>query len=184
VGNTLEAVVGASLLSLVPGFRPSLERVADVVAIAVLAAGLSTAVSASVGVASLTLGGVIAPGAFWATWRVWWVGDALGALVVGSTILIWARPGEFRASTRARLGGLMGVDVEQGQRGIAPVILAECVVRGNGGRRMHQLGFGQPNDLRLAGGPRAGEHEGCTAGRRRRWVAAATEQELQPAPAG
>jgi integral membrane sensor domain MASE1 len=114
VGNTLEAVIGASLLGLVPGFRPSLERVADVVAVAVLAAGLATAVSASVGVASLALGDVIAPGAFWATWRVWWVGDALGALVVGTTILTWARPGPFRVSTRARLGAVMGCPVNFG----------------------------------------------------------------------
>jgi diguanylate cyclase (GGDEF)-like protein/PAS domain S-box-containing protein len=113
-GNTLEAVIGASLLGLVPGFRPSLERVSDVVAAAVLAAGLATAVSASVGVASLALGDVIAPGAFWATWGVWWVGDALGALVVGSTILIWARPRHFGVSTRARLGGVITVVVLAG----------------------------------------------------------------------
>ncbi|MDQ1424608.1 MAG: hypothetical protein QOD72_2106, partial [Acidimicrobiaceae bacterium] len=107
VGNTLEAVIGASLLGLVPGFRPSLERVADVVAVAVLAAALSTAVSASVGVTSLVLAGVIDPGALWATWRVWWVGDALGALVVAPTILTWARPGLLYVSARRRLSGLI-----------------------------------------------------------------------------
>jgi diguanylate cyclase (GGDEF)-like protein/PAS domain S-box-containing protein len=111
VGNTLEAVIGASLLRLVPGFRPSLERVADVVAVALLAAGLSTVVSASVGVASLAFGDVIAPGAFWATWQVWWAGDALGTLVVGTAILIWARPGRFSISTRAWLGGVIVVVV-------------------------------------------------------------------------
>ena len=106
VGNTVEALIGASLLGLVPGFRPSLERVIDVVALAVLAAGLSTAVSASIGVTSLALGGVITPGAYWATWQVWWVGDALGALVVAPMIMIWARPGPLLVSTRARLTGV------------------------------------------------------------------------------
>ena len=105
--NTLEAVIGASLLGLVPGFRPSLERVPDVIAVAGLAAGLSTAVSASVGVISLIVGGVVAPGAWWATWRVWWLGDALGALVVAPAILTWARPGRFPISTRARLRGVV-----------------------------------------------------------------------------
>lgn len=95
VGNTLEAVVGACLLGLVPGFRPALDRVADVVAVAVLAAGLSTAVSASVGVASLALGNVIAPGAFLATWRL-----PLGTLsgVVG---LLRRDPGRQHRSSRS-----------------------------------------------------------------------------------
>jgi diguanylate cyclase (GGDEF)-like protein len=109
VGNTLEALIGATLLRLIPGFHPSLGRVADVVSVAVLAAGLSTAIGASVGVVSLALGGVIAPGAFWATWRVWWVGDALGALVVAPVILTWARPGPFGVTGRARIGALVGV---------------------------------------------------------------------------
>src|SRR5262245_49140732 len=56
-GNTLEAVVGAWLLRLA-GFDRSLERLKDVLALAVLAAGASTMVSATIGVASLCLGGV------------------------------------------------------------------------------------------------------------------------------
>src|SRR5438067_12018688 len=61
-GNTLEAVVGAFLLTRVAGFRPSLERVRDVVALVVLAGMASTAISASVGVTSLWTAGLVPDG--------------------------------------------------------------------------------------------------------------------------
>src|SRR5947208_9584945 len=59
-GNTLEALLGSYALKRLPGFRLSLDRVMDAVALIVLAAGLSTLVSASVGVTSLHLGGIVA----------------------------------------------------------------------------------------------------------------------------
>src|SRR4051794_9809910 len=59
-GNTLEALVGAYLLLSVARFKPTLERVRDVVALAVLAGGLSTIVSATIGVTSLYVGGALA----------------------------------------------------------------------------------------------------------------------------
>jgi diguanylate cyclase (GGDEF)-like protein/PAS domain S-box-containing protein len=88
-GNTLEAVAGASLLRTVR-FRPSLERARDVVALAALAAGLSTMVSATVGVASLRLGGAIAPHHIPSVWRTWWLGDAGGDLLVAPFLLVFA----------------------------------------------------------------------------------------------
>src|SRR3954453_192741 len=53
VGNTCEALGGAFLLRRVADFRPSLERVRDVVALALLAGVISTMASATIGVASL-----------------------------------------------------------------------------------------------------------------------------------
>jgi diguanylate cyclase (GGDEF)-like protein/PAS domain S-box-containing protein len=89
VGNTLEAFVGAALLKRT-GFRGSLERMRDVVAIVALAAVVSTAVSATVGIAGLTafggLPGAQAPG----TWRIWWLGDMGGDLLVGTALLVFA----------------------------------------------------------------------------------------------
>jgi signal transduction histidine kinase len=91
-GNTLEALAGANLLRFAR-FQPGLERVRDVIALALLAAGFSTLLSALIGVASLWAGGVIhADGVFAAT-RAWWVGDALGDLVVAPPIFVSiARP--------------------------------------------------------------------------------------------
>jgi signal transduction histidine kinase len=89
-GNTLEALLGSYALKQLPGFRLSLDRVMDAVALIVLAAGLSTLVSASVGVTSLHLGGVVPRSDVMATWRSWWLGDAIGALLVAPPILVWA----------------------------------------------------------------------------------------------
>src|SRR5256885_1736020 len=75
-GNTLEAVLGAWLLRRLVGFGTSLERVKDVLALATLAAGASTTVSATVGVTSLCLGGLQPWAAFDSLWWTWWLGDA------------------------------------------------------------------------------------------------------------
>jgi PAS domain S-box-containing protein len=90
VGNTLEAVAGVLLLTRVARFRPSLERVRDVLALIFFAAIASTAVSATIGVLSLWSSGAIASAACWPLWRVWWSGDALGILVVAPFLLAWA----------------------------------------------------------------------------------------------
>ncbi len=89
VGNTLEAVTGAYLLRRLVGFRNSLERLRDVLGLVFLAAALSTIVSATSGVASLGLTGVIPWAAAASTWWVWWLGDAMGALVVAPALLTW-----------------------------------------------------------------------------------------------
>src|SRR5262245_39269580 len=62
VGNTLEAVVGAWLLDRV-GFRPTLDRLRDIFALVLLAAIVSTAISATIGVISLSIGDSLSDGA-------------------------------------------------------------------------------------------------------------------------
>jgi len=98
VGNTLEAVVGALLLQRVARFRPSLERLRDVAALVLLAAALSTTVSATIGVASLWLSGAISSTSYGSLWFVWWSGDAMGVLVLGSLLLTWAATPQLRES--------------------------------------------------------------------------------------
>jgi PAS domain S-box-containing protein len=108
VGNTLEAVVGAHLICRAGERAWSLERLRHVLGF-VLAALLSTTISASVGVSSLLAGGLVARGDVAETWRVWWLGDAAGGLVVGSLLLAWAgrarRALEGRAGTEAAVLG-------------------------------------------------------------------------------
>jgi len=98
MGNTLEAVVGALLLQRVARFRPSLERLRDVLALMLLGAVVSTTVSATIGVASLWLSGAISPGSYGSLWFVWWSGDAMGVLVFGSLLLTWAATPRLRES--------------------------------------------------------------------------------------
>jgi len=92
VGNTLEALIGAYLLQYRADFRPTLERIRDVGAFIVLAAGVSTTVSATIGVLSLCLGGVQPWHDFGSLWLLWWLGDAMGNLVVAPLLLTWLSP--------------------------------------------------------------------------------------------
>jgi signal transduction histidine kinase len=89
-GNTLEAVVAVYALRQVPGFRPSLDRLRDVVAFIFFGAILSTAISATIGVTALRLGGILDVAGAADAWRAWWLGDAVGALVIAPMILVWA----------------------------------------------------------------------------------------------
>jgi signal transduction histidine kinase len=100
VGNTLEAMIGAYWLRRTPGFRHSLDRLRDVMGLIVFAAVLSTTVSATIGVSSLWLGGVVARATYAPTWLAWWLGDMLGDLVVASLLLTWGAGPSLRASGR------------------------------------------------------------------------------------
>ncbi len=86
VGNTLEAVVGAWLLDRF-GFRPGLPRLRDIFTLALLAGVISTAVSATIGITSLSVGDSLSGGAL-SAWRVWWLGDMGGDLLVASLIFV------------------------------------------------------------------------------------------------
>jgi len=88
VGNTLEALLGALALRQLVGLRDTFDRLRHVVGLLVFAALLSTTVSATIGVASLHLAGTLRASAF-ETWRAWWIGDAIGDIVVGSLLLTW-----------------------------------------------------------------------------------------------
>ena len=91
-GNTLEALLGVYLLRRFAGFTGSLDRVSTVLKFIVLAAGLSTMVSASLGVASAYVGGIIPPSEWPRAWLTWWLGDAMGDLVLAPLLFIWRRP--------------------------------------------------------------------------------------------
>ncbi|HEV8337527.1 MAG TPA: MASE1 domain-containing protein [Candidatus Polarisedimenticolia bacterium] len=81
-GNTLEAVVGTQLLRRFGRFDGSLDRLPAVVGFVILGAGLSTTISATMGVASGYLGGVIPAAAAGKAWLTWWLGDAMGVLIL------------------------------------------------------------------------------------------------------
>jgi signal transduction histidine kinase len=90
-GNTLEAVVGAGLLQRFPGFQIGLKTRRDVFALILLAAFLSTTLSALVGAATLAGAGVIATQDYATVWLKWWLGDMMGVLVVAPPLLFVAR---------------------------------------------------------------------------------------------
>jgi PAS domain S-box-containing protein len=87
IGNTLEALVAAGLLRPVD-FKPSLDRVRDVAALVLLAAGASTAIAATNGVTVLWLSGNLSD-SYASSWFLWWSGDAMGDLVAAPLLLVW-----------------------------------------------------------------------------------------------
>jgi len=89
VGNTLEAVTGALLLTRLAEFRPSLERLRDVLALVALGAVVSSVVSATGGVTALALSGSAAAIPRASIWFAWFTGDAIGILIVAPLILSW-----------------------------------------------------------------------------------------------
>lgn len=89
VGNTLEGLTAAYLVNRFANGRRAFLRARDTFAFVVLGALLSTTVSPTIGVSSLALGG-FAPWADYAPiWMTWWLGDAVGALVVAPVIVLW-----------------------------------------------------------------------------------------------
>jgi signal transduction histidine kinase len=89
-GNMLEIVLGAVLLRRLVGPHARLDRVEQVGGMLV-ALGIATAISATVGTLSMLAGGVIAESEAPTFWRTWWLGDTAGGLVVLPLMLVWAR---------------------------------------------------------------------------------------------
>ena len=110
LGNTLEALLGAWVLSRVPGFNPSLERLKDVIFV-VLAASLTTLVAATVGTTSLEAGGIVQSAHFRDVWQAWWVGDMIGDLVVAPLLLTWISPRSRHAPARSGEAVALGATV-------------------------------------------------------------------------
>lgn len=86
IGNTLEPLAGTFLLNKLH-FRPSLERLSDVLSLSVTAF-LSSLISALFGVTALKLAGTISTPIF-DTWLAWWIGDTISILMVASFLLVW-----------------------------------------------------------------------------------------------
>jgi signal transduction histidine kinase len=107
VGNTLEAFVGATLIRR-RDFHVTLDRTRDVLRLVFWGAGVATTVSAAIGTLAIAVAGIVPfaslPGAF----RIWWMGDAMSALVVTPALLAWTSPPEDEERrTRWEIGALV-----------------------------------------------------------------------------
>ena len=89
-GNTIEAVVAAAILNRLPSFDPSFRALGNAWAFVGVAVIVSTATSATVGVTVLCAAHAQPWDRFPVLWFEWWLGDALGALVVAPVILTLA----------------------------------------------------------------------------------------------
>jgi len=88
-GNTLEGLIACYLLVRFASAYPfnKVQHVFIFVAVILFA----TTISASIGVSSLLLGGVIEKTSFGLLWGTWWLGDLVGGLIVTPLLLCWSR---------------------------------------------------------------------------------------------
>jgi integral membrane sensor domain MASE1 len=107
---TVEGLVGVYLLRNASDIRPELERVNDVLAFLLFGAGIAPMVGATIGMLALCGSGVVPWMEAGHLWRTWWLGDAVGTLVVGGFVLAWAFREEQRLSpSRAAEGSAVFV---------------------------------------------------------------------------
>ncbi|MBI2205982.1 MAG: MASE1 domain-containing protein [Candidatus Rokubacteria bacterium] len=90
VGNTLEGLLGAWLVTRYAGGRDAFRRAGDVCRFA-LAGFVSSALSATIGVTTLALGGYASWAGYASIWSTWWLGDVGGALLVAPALVLWSR---------------------------------------------------------------------------------------------
>jgi signal transduction histidine kinase len=88
-GNMAEIIVGALLLRRLIGPNAAMDRVEQVGGMLV-ALGVATAISATVGTLSMVAGGVVDDSGATEFWRTWWLADMSGGLVVLPLVLAWA----------------------------------------------------------------------------------------------
>ena len=89
VGNTLEGLLGAWLVNRFAAGRNAFDHPRTVFKFAVLAGMVGTTVSATIGVTSLSAGGLAAWADYGTIWLTWWLGDAGGALIVAPLFILW-----------------------------------------------------------------------------------------------
>lgn len=88
-GNVLEGLLGAYLINHYANGLGLFSRQRDTLMFVLLAALLSTTVSATFGVTSLALTGYADWAKYTEIWITWWLGDAGGALIVTPAIVLW-----------------------------------------------------------------------------------------------
>src|SRR2546425_294703 len=102
-GNTLEAVIASFLVIRFANGRNAFEWTRGILRFAFYVVAISTAVAATFGVTSLTLGGFASWSNYGLIWRTWWLGDAAGALIFTPFLLLWTSKARLNWSGRQLL---------------------------------------------------------------------------------
>ncbi len=100
IGVTTQSLVGAWLIRRLVGYPNPLTHAAAVLRFILLAGPVSCLVAASIAVPALAWAGLIEWQAFAFTWYTWWLGDAMGVLVILPPLMIW--PGREKGTWRRR----------------------------------------------------------------------------------
>lgn len=89
IGNTLEGMAASYLVRRFARGKEAFESGKDIFRFVVLAGMAATAVSATMGVTALAAGGFLKWTTYGAVWTTWWLGDAVGAVVMTPVVLLW-----------------------------------------------------------------------------------------------
>jgi signal transduction histidine kinase/ActR/RegA family two-component response regulator len=112
VANLGEPLLGAALLRALFPAGTTFVRLPEIAAVALVAAFVSTPLAAAVGAQTAQWYTQDPPG-FFAGWTTWWVGDAVGALVLAPALLHvlahWRRLGTVQSRVWAEAAALAGV---------------------------------------------------------------------------
>lgn len=101
IGAALQAGVGSWLIRRLVGYPNALDSNQLIFSFVLLAGPVSCLLNASVGVSTLLAFGVMQVGQIGANWLTWWVGDALGAMILTPMCLIlFGRPHHIWHSRR------------------------------------------------------------------------------------
>src|SRR5215813_3116083 len=95
-GNTLEGLLGSYLLNKFAGGESAFGNAKGVLKFVLYAALISTAVSATFGTTSLALGGFAPWANYRPIWLTWWMGDAVGDLLVAPLLVLWSSKPQLR----------------------------------------------------------------------------------------
>lgn len=118
LANCGEASIGAWLLHKFVGRTVTMASIKDVVGVALGAALISTMYGAAMGAAVVSLA---YDASYWSAWRVWWIADATGVLLMTPLVFAWTSKQELFPSPRSRrwLEGAVVI--------LAVVLLSEAV---------------------------------------------------------
>ncbi len=107
LGATASALLGHWLLQRDRTFDPTLLHLRDYGKLIVKAAVLASGVSALLGVTSATLFGFLPPASYAPSLLHWWVGDAMGVMVLTPLLLIWRQRPAPPATALRRLEAIL-----------------------------------------------------------------------------
>ena len=99
VGNTCEALAGWWLVTRVAAGTAAFERPYRTLRFALFGGALSPLIAATVGTIALWWSGQAVTADLDAVWLTWWLGDAVGILLVTPILVMWASPPKKRWST-------------------------------------------------------------------------------------
>lgn len=89
-GRTLQPLFGVAMLHHI-GFSVKLDRLRDVLGLAILGSFGSAIVNSTIGTLNECLFGLSEWSDFAGTWGTWWLGDAMGILLVAPVLLTWQK---------------------------------------------------------------------------------------------